>query len=72
LRVQDAGGYAEVGGNVRFGLDVDVLCAVEVGWAAGTDAVGTEGADGSFFEGFVGGEVVEVVRGEVCDDAAIG
>lgn len=60
-----------MGGYVGFGLHVDILRPVEAGRAAWADAVVSQDLDSFFFDGFVREKVVEVVGGEVCDDAAV-
>ena len=72
VRVDDAPLSAQIRGDVGFGLHVHVLGAVELGRAAGTDAVGAEGLDGLLLDLLVGVEVVEVVRREVGDRLAVG
>jgi len=51
---------------------VNILCAIETRRATGPDTVCAQGLNGLVFEDIVGEEVVEVVRGKVCDSAAIG
>jgi hypothetical protein len=72
LRVDDARGNTQVCGDVGLGLNVDILCAIETRRAAGTDAVCAERLDSLLLERLVAIEVVEVVRGEVRDGAAVG
>lgn len=50
---------------------MDILSPVEVGWATWTDAIVSQDLNSLFFDGFIGDEVVEVVGGKVCDDAAV-
>jgi len=50
---------------------VDILSPVEAGWAAWTDTIVSQDLNSLFFDGFVREKVVEVVGGEVCDDAAV-
>lgn len=49
-----------------------ILSAVKLRRAAGSDAVGSQGLNGLFFDLFVAHEVVEVVGGEVYDSSAVG
>lgn len=71
LRVDDAGGRADVGCDVCFQLAVDVLRAVEAGGTAWADTVGAEGLDCTLFEGLIVDEVEVVVGREVCHRTAI-
>lgn len=72
LGVDDAGRDAEMRSHVGFRLHVHVLGAVEAWGTARADAVGAQRLDGFLLEEVVGEEVVEVVRGEVHDGAAVG
>ncbi len=71
LRIYNGGGYTQMGGYVGFSLHVDILSPVEAGWAAWTDTIVSQDLNSLFFDGFVREKVVEVVGGEVCDDAAV-
>jgi hypothetical protein len=51
---------------------VNILCAVEAGRAAGTDAVVAQSLDGLFFQHVVGNEIVEVVASKVGGCASVG
>ena len=51
---------------------MDVLGPVEVGWATWTDAIVSQDLNSFFFDGFIRDEVVEVVGGEICDNATVG
>ena len=72
LRIHDTSRRPEESRDVRFGLHMHVLSAVEAGRTARTNAVGPQRLNGFFFEGFVADEVVEVVGREICDGAAVG
>ena len=71
LRVDDACLSAEMRGNIRFGLDVHVLGAVEARRRAWAHAVRSEDLDGTFLEMRVGTEGVEIVGCEIRHGAAI-
>ena len=71
LGVDDAGSCSQMRGNVRFGLDVHVLCAIEAGRRTGTDAVGAQDLNCLLFQGFVGDQIEEVIRGQVGDGTAV-
>ena len=57
--------------NVCFGFDVNVLGAVEVGRAAGSNAICTKALNSLFFESLVSREVVEIVRSKIRDGATV-
>jgi hypothetical protein len=61
-----------MGCYVGLGLHVYILGAVEAGRTTGTNTVCAEGLDSLLLERFICDEVVVVVRGEVCDGAAVG
>ena len=56
---------------ICFGLDMYILCAVKPRGAAGTNPVGAKNLDSFLFQSFVTNKIVEIVRSEVCDCAAI-
>jgi hypothetical protein len=72
LRVNNACRGTEMGSDVGLGLDVHVLVAVEARGSAGTDAVGAQCGNGLLFQNFVGGEIIEIIRGQVGYGAAVG
>ena len=61
-----------MGGYVGFGLHVDILSPVKVGWATWADTIISQDLNSLFFDGLICDKVVEVVGGKICDDAAIG
>ena len=72
LGVHDASPGTQELGNIGLGLHVHVLRAIEAGGSARAHAVGAQCLDGFLLEGLVGDEVVEIVRGEVGNGAAVG
>lgn len=72
LRVDDAGRSAQESGDISFDLHVYILGAVEARGSTWPHAVSAQRLNRAFFEHLIGDEVVEVVRGEVGDGAAIG
>lgn len=63
---------AQMRRNVRLGLHMHILRAVELRGSAGPDAIRAQGLDGLLFDLLVGYEVVVVVGCEVRDGAAVG
>jgi len=63
---------AQMRRNVRLGLHVHILRAVELRGSAGPDAIGAQGLDRLLFDLLVGHEVVVVVGCEIRDGAAVG
>lgn len=72
LCVDDTRGYTKMCCDVRLGLHVYVLRAVEAGRATRADPICAEGLDGLLFECLVCDEVVVVVGCEIRDGAAVG
>ena len=63
LSIYDARLGAKVSGNVSFGLDVDILRAVELWRPARPDAISAESLYSFFLDLLVRVEVVEIIRG---------
>lgn len=72
LGVQDTGRDAEEGGDICFGLHVDILRAVEARRATRADTMSAQGFDGAALEILVGDEVVVIVGCEIGDGVAAG
>lgn len=72
LGIDDARRNAQVCGDIRLGLYVNILSTVEAGRATGANTIGAQGSDGFLLESLRGEEVVKVVGGEVRDCAAVG
>ena len=51
---------------------MDILSPVEARWSTWTDAIVSQDLDSLFFDGLICDKVVEVVGGEICDDATVG
>ena len=71
LSVDDACCCPQEGSDVLLDLHMYILSAVEAWWTTGSNAVGAQGLNSSFFELFVRDEVIVVVRGEVRHGAAV-
>ena len=72
LSVNDACRRPYMRRNVGFGLNVDVLGAVEPWRRAGPHPVSPKDLYGALLQVWIGGEVIEVIRREVGDRTAIG
>lgn len=72
LGVDDATFGTKISGDVGFRLHMDILGAVKLRRATGTDTVGAQDLDGLFLDLLVAVEVVEVVRGEIGSSTAVG
>jgi len=56
---------------VCFGPNVNILSAIEIWRAAGTDAVSAECLYRLFLERFIPNEIVEIVGGKIGDGPAV-
>ena len=57
---------------IGFGLDVNVLSAIEIWRTAGTHTVGAKHFNSLLFQRFVGSEIVEIIGGKISDRTAVG
>lgn len=72
LSVDYAGRSTQKGSDIRLGLHMNVLGAVETRRTARPNAIVSEGLNRLLLERLVGVEIIEVVRGKINDCAAIG